>query len=52
MVTGRQHQYQPDKEYRVNPNGRWAYQDDWQSNEDIAAQDGMAIDDNRRLEEA
>ena len=36
----------------VDPNGRWTYQDDWQSDEDISALDGMAIDDDGRLEEA
>jgi len=30
----------------------WAYQDDWQSDEDISALDGMAIDNDGRLEEA
>jgi hypothetical protein len=52
MATGRRHHYQQVKEKRVDPNGRWAYQDDWQSDEDISALDGMAIDDDGRLEEA
>jgi hypothetical protein len=52
VTTRRRHQYQPDEEERDNPNGRWVYQDDWQGEVDISALDGMAIDDDGRLEEA
>ncbi len=34
------------------PNKRGAFQDDWQSNEDISALQGVAIDDNGKLEKA
>ena len=52
VTTRRRHQYQPDEEERDDPNGRWVYQDDWQGKVDISALDGMAIDDDERLEEA
>jgi hypothetical protein len=34
---------QPDKESRDDPNERGTFQDNWQSDEDISALDGMAI---------
>jgi hypothetical protein len=52
VTTRRRHQYQPDEEERDDPNGRWVYQDNWQSDDNISALDGMAIGDNGRLEEA
>ena len=51
-VTGRRHIYQPDEESRDGPSKRGAFQDDWQSDEDISALEGMAIDDDGRLEKA
>jgi hypothetical protein len=51
-VTGRRHRYQPDGELKGNPNEMGAYQDDWQSNEDITAPDGMATDGDGRLDKA
>ena len=44
--------YQPDEESMDGPNKRGAFQDDWQSNEDISALQGVAIDDNGKLEKA
>ncbi len=51
-VMGRRHRYKPDEESRGDPNERGAYQDGWQSNEDIAALDGMATDGDGRLDKA
>ncbi len=51
-VRGRRHRYQPDGESKGDPNKTGACQDDWQSNEDIAALDGMATDGNGRLDRA
>ncbi len=51
-MSGRRHGYQLDEESRDDPNEKGAFQDDWQSDEDIAALDGMAIDGDGRLDEA
>ena len=51
-VTERRHIYQSDVKQRADPNERGASQDDWQSNEDITALDGMANDINGRLDKA
>jgi hypothetical protein len=40
------------EERRGDPNENGAFQDDWQSDEDIAALDGMAIDGDGRLNRA
>ena len=37
------------EERRGDPNENGVFQDDWQSNEDIAARDGMASDGVERL---
>ncbi len=49
IVTGRRHRYQLDEELRDDPSKRGEFQDNWQNDEGIAAQDGRATDDNGRV---
>ncbi len=52
VVLGMLLGYQLGEELRDNPNENGVFQDDWQSDEDIAALDGMVIGGVKKLRKA
>jgi hypothetical protein len=52
VVLGKLLEYQLGVELRDNPNKNVGFQGDWQSDEDIAALDGMVIDGVEKLRKA